>query len=92
MAHKYVKRYDTDYIEKRFLRSEKYRPYSSFAIQFNLLHPQPSMMLLNLLSFQFCFVVFLKLKIISFVRHEKGSTFAQAKRKTKEKKLFLIKE
>ena len=76
MAHKYVKWYDSEHIKKRFVRPEKYLPYSSFAIQFNLLHPQPSICLLSLLSFQFRFVVLVKLKIISFVRHKKRSTFA----------------
>ena len=71
MAHKYIKWYDSEHIKKRFVRPEKYLPYSSFAIQFNLLHPQPSMYLLSLLSFQFRFVVLVKLKIISFVRHKK---------------------
>ena len=63
MAHKYVKWYDSEHIKKRFVRPEKYLPYSSFAIQFNLLHPQPSMYLLSLLSFQFRFVVLVKSKI-----------------------------
>ena len=71
MAHKYVKWYDPEYVEKWFARSEKHRPYSSFVIQFNLLHPQPSMFLLSLLPFQFRFVVFLNLKIVNFVRHKK---------------------
>ena len=71
MAHKYVKWYDPEYEEKWFARSEKHRPYSSFVIQFNLLHPQPSMFLLSLLPFQFRFVVFLNLKIVNFVRHKK---------------------
>ena len=55
MAHKYVKRYDPDYIEKRFVRSKKHYPYSSFTIQFSLLHLQPSMIPLNLFSIQFSF-------------------------------------
>ena len=63
MAHKYVKWYDPEYVEKWFARSEKHRPYSSF--------PQPSMFLLSLLPFQFRFVVFLNLKIVNFVRHKK---------------------